>query len=90
MKEKLELIEIYAIEEDWERAKELSKEIEEDWDSKKFFIMCNYGESEFEGFEGYINELLGGVEAEEQSSALPTILSAQDAWENLNKIIPAP
>lgn len=90
MKDKLELIEVYTADEDWERAKDISKEIEEDWDKKKFFIMCNYGESEFEGFEGHINDILGGVEAEDVGAALPTILSAQDAWENLNKIIPAP
>lgn len=90
MKDKLELIEVYTADEDWERAKDISKEIEEDWDKKKFFIMCNYGESEFEGLEGHINDILGGVEAEDVGAALPTILSAQDAWENLNKIIPAP
>lgn len=90
MSEKLKQAEEYAMKEDWKKAKEVSLEIEKDWDKKKTFVMCNYGESEFDGFEDYINKITGGIEAKSIDTTLTTILSAQDAWQNLNKIIPAP
>lgn len=90
MSEKLKQIERYAVEENWKKAKGVSREIEKYWRKKKVFITCNYGEAEFHGFEDDINEITGSIEAESVDSALTTILSAQDAWRNLNKIIPAP
>ena len=90
MNEKLKNIEKYTMEENWKKAKETSIDIEKDWRKKKVFITCNYGEAEFHGFEDDINEITGSIEAESVDAALTTILSAQDAWRNLNKIIPAP
>lgn len=76
MDKKLKLAEKYAISENWEEADKVSKEIEEDWSKKKFFIMCNYGESEFDSFEGYINDITGSIEAEDIATSLTSILSA--------------
>lgn len=90
MTEHLDLIEKSVVEEDWEKAEKISKDIEDNWRKNKFFIMCNYGESEFDGFEGYINDITGGVRSQDLPTSLTTILSAKDAWINLNKIIPMP
>lgn len=43
MSQKLKSTEKYILEEKWEMADGMSKEIEKEWSKKKFFIMCNYG-----------------------------------------------
>ena len=90
MAENLELLEKYTNNEHWDKALEISKYIEEDWDKKKFLVMCNYGESEFDGFEGYINDISGSVRTKDSQTILTTILSAKDEWKNLNKVVPLP
>ena len=90
MSKKLQMTEDYIVKEEWKKAEAMSKEIEKDWSKSKYFIMCNYGETEFDGFEDYINNITGSVKAKSLDSSLTTILSAQDAWQNLNKIIPSP
>lgn len=90
MSKLLDSLEEHTIDENWVKSREIAKNIEKDWVKKKFLIMCNYGETEINGFEMYINNISGSVKAEEIDTALTTILSAQDAWKNLNKIIPLP
>lgn len=90
MNDKLKLAQEYTMKEKWKQAEKVSIDIEKDWSKKKFFIMCNYGESEFDSFEGHINDITGGIKAEDVASSITSILSAQDAWKNLNKIIPSP
>ena len=90
MTENLKLLEKHTKNEHWDKALKLSKDIEKDWDKKKFLVMCNYGESEFDGFEGYINDISGSVRSKDSQTILTTILSAKDEWKNLNKLVPLP
>ena len=90
MSEKLKKAQVYTVKEDWEKAKQASIDIEKEWNENKVFIMTNYGESEFGNFEGHINGITGGIESKSIDTSLTSILSAQDDWKNLNKIIPFP
>lgn len=86
----LSLIETAAINQDWDKALELSKSTKNNWESKRRFIMLNYAEAELSIFENHINSIIGGATAQELDSVISNVLSAKHIWSNMNKIVPKP
>lgn len=87
---KLELVEKYAKNEDWNKTIKTGNEIKEKWQNTKPLIMLNYAEAEYLLFENHINYIIGGAESKELDTTLVNILAAKDLWQNIKKIVPEP
>lgn len=88
--ERVEQVEHYAKQDEWEKAYSLAKEIQNDWKKYSVVININYAESEHALFEEFINMLMAGSEAKDLPTVLSNARNAKGFWINLNKIVPGP
>ncbi|WZL74008.1 DUF4363 family protein [Clostridiaceae bacterium 35-E11] len=88
--EKIDTLERYAKENDWEEAKEIAQNLKTDWSKIKPWVAFNYAEEDFSTFEHALYSIIGGVEVEDMALILPNTMIAKDLWINFQRLVPEP
>lgn len=87
---KIDQIELYAKNGQWNQAKQIAIELHHDWKKKKLLTIINYGEAEFSYFEESLNFIIAGTETKDLSTVLSYAKISKDLWVNFNKVVPEP
>lgn len=90
LNEKFNLIESYALKNNWKETLKVSEEVKKEWFDHKFITMLNFAEEDFSTFEITLNEIVGGAKSKDLPTVLTKVAIAKDLWVNINKIVPQP
>jgi cell division protein YceG involved in septum cleavage len=86
----LNIVEYNSRQGDWDEALKSSEGLKKLWKNQKLFVALNYAEEDFSTLETAINNIIGGIKAEDLATVLSNIEAAKDLWRNFNKVVPEP
>lgn len=88
--EEVNALERYAKTNQWEEAKEITRNLKVNWPQIKPWVAFNYAEEDFSTFEHALYSIIGGVEAKDMALILPNTMIAKDLWTNFQRLVPEP
>lgn len=75
---------------DWDQAKLKVDQLKEVWRQKRFLVMLNYSEADYQIFEDSIYRLASAVHTRDQYQTISQAMVGTELWENFLKIVPEP
>lgn len=76
--------------EQWSAAVNKVRHLEREWEKRKYLLMFNYAEADYQTFENTIYRLTAAVEAKNKDETISCARIGQELWRNFQKIIPEP
>ena len=74
----------------WPAAVRKTHLLEKEWEERKYLIMFNYAEADYQVFEDTVYALTVAAETKEKFETISRAKMGQKLWENFLKILPEP
>lgn len=75
---------------EWDRAMLKADQLKRMWRQKRFLVMLNYSEADYQVFEDSIYRLAAAVQTRDQYQTVSQAMVGTELWENFLKIVPEP
>ncbi len=75
---------------EWDGAMLKADQLKEFWRQKRFLVMLNYSEADYQIFEDSIYRLASAVQTRDKYQTISQAMVGMELWENFIKIVPEP
>jgi hypothetical protein len=74
----------------WEKAIRKSDQLQKIWRQKRFLVMLNYSEADYQFFEDALHRLAAAVRTGDRYHTISQAMVGLELWENFLKLVPEP
>lgn len=74
----------------WNEAIRKTDQLQQFWRRKRFLVMLNYSEADYQLFEDSIRRLAAAVRTGDRRQTVSQAMVAAELWENFLKLVPEP